>query len=81
MARAIRTYRERTGGEVGLKPAGGIRRVADALEWMALAREELGDDYVEPARFRLGASALVGEIGARLARSTPNGRGRPGPGA
>jgi deoxyribose-phosphate aldolase len=66
MARAIRIYRARSGADVGLKPAGGIRRAGDALEWMALVREELGDEYLAPARFRIGASSLLTDITDRL---------------
>src|ERR671910_2760395 len=46
MARAIRDYRERTGHLVGLKPAGGIRSARDALDWMVLMKEELGDRWL-----------------------------------
>lgn len=58
---------------VGFKPAGGIRTVADAAVYIALVNEVLGPDAVGPARFRIGASALLDEIEAVLA-------GRPGTG-
>ena len=76
MARAIRSYRDRRGVEVGLKPAGGIRRAEDALRWIALVREELGLECCTPARFRIGASSLVTDIAARLARLASRGRAR-----
>jgi deoxyribose-phosphate aldolase len=66
MARAIREYRERTGHAVGLKPAGGIRTAKDALEWMALIKEELGDRWLRPDLFRFGASALLTDIERQL---------------
>ena len=59
MARAIREYRERTGQHVGFKPAGGIRAAKDALDWLVLMKEELGDRWLRPELFRFGASALL----------------------
>src|SRR3954463_8487707 len=56
MARAIRDYRERTGRRVGFKPAGGIRSARQALDWLALMKEELGDAWLHPDLFRIGAS-------------------------
>jgi deoxyribose-phosphate aldolase len=66
MARAIREYRERTGHEVGLKPAGGIRAAKDALVWMLMMKEELGTRWVQPDRFRFGASSLLTDIERQL---------------
>jgi deoxyribose-phosphate aldolase len=66
MARAIREYRERTGHLVGLKPAGGIRAARDALDWLALVKDELGDRWLHPDLFRLGASALLTDIERQL---------------
>jgi deoxyribose-phosphate aldolase len=66
MARAIRDYRERTGHSVGLKPAGGIRTARDALDWMTLMKEELGDRWLRPDLFRFGASALLTDIERQL---------------
>ncbi len=66
MVRAIRAYRERTGQMVGLKPAGGIRKAKEALDWMAMMKEELGDEYLRPERFRFGASSLLTDIERQL---------------
>ena len=66
MVRAIREYRERTGHIVGYKPAGGIRTAKQALEYMALMKEELGREYLEPDLFRFGASALLSDIERQL---------------
>lgn len=62
MLRAIREYHEKTGMRVGFKPAGGIRAAKDTLSWLALMKEELGDEWTQPTLFRLGASALVTDI-------------------
>ena len=66
MARAIREYRERTGHLVGLKPAGGIRAAKEALDWLALIKDELGDRWLRPDLFRFGASALLTDIERQL---------------
>ena len=62
MTRMIREYHERTGYAVGFKPAGGIRGAKNALEYMYLMKEELGDRWLRPDLFRLGASALLTDI-------------------
>jgi len=66
MARQIRDYRERTGCAVGFKPAGGIRKAKEALEWLILMKEELGDRWLRADLFRLGASALLTDIERQL---------------
>ena len=66
MTRAIRDYRERTGHMVGFKPAGGIRTAKEALGWLILMKEELGEEWTRPDRFRFGASSLLGDIERQL---------------
>ena len=66
MTRAIRDYRERTGYAAGFKPAGGIRTAKEALQWLILMKEELGEEWTRPERFRFGASSLVGDIERQL---------------
>ncbi len=66
MVRAIRQYHEQTGHKVGFKPAGGIRTAKQALEWLILMKEELGDEWLQPHLFRLGASALLNDIERQL---------------
>jgi deoxyribose-phosphate aldolase len=67
MARAIREYSERTGMAVGFKPAGGIRTAKQSLEWLTLMKEELGQGWLKPDRFRFGASSMLGDIERQLA--------------
>lgn len=62
MIRAIRDYFRSTGFKVGFKPAGGIRTAKDSLTWLTLMKEELDDDWTTNKLFRLGASALLGDI-------------------
>ncbi|MGR3490638.1 MAG: deoxyribose-phosphate aldolase, partial [Shimia sp.] len=66
MIRAIREYHERTGIRIGYKPAGGISRAKDALVYLALLKEELGDRWLQPDLFRFGASSLLGDIERQL---------------
>ena len=66
MVRAIRNYHERTGYRVGFKPAGGIRTAKQALDWEILMKEELGDEWLQPALFRIGASSLLSDIERQL---------------
>ncbi len=66
MTRQIRDYHERTGHVVGFKPAGGIRKAKQALEWLILMKEELGDRWLRADLFRLGASALLTDIERQL---------------
>ena len=66
MVRAIRDFHQRTGYKVGFKPAGGIRSAKEALSWVALMKEELGDEWTKPHLFRLGASSLLGDIERQL---------------
>ena len=66
MVRAIREFRDRTGYSVGFKPAGGIRTAKQSLDWLILMKEELGDRWLEPDLFRLGASTLLTDIERQL---------------
>jgi deoxyribose-phosphate aldolase len=66
MVRAIREYRERTGFQVGFKPAGGIRTAKESLEWLSMMKEELGDRWLRSDLFRFGASSLLGDIERQL---------------
>ncbi|MEW2911838.1 deoxyribose-phosphate aldolase [Leisingera sp. JC11] len=66
MIRAIRDYYDRTGYRVGYKPAGGISKAKDALVYLALMKDELGDRWLQPDLFRFGASSLLGDIERQL---------------
>ncbi len=66
MVRAIRDFYQRTGFKVGFKAAGGIRSAKEALSWLALMKEELGDEWMQPHLFRIGASSLLGDIERQL---------------
>jgi len=66
MARAIREYGQKTGYQVGFKPAGGISKAKQALIWLMLMKEELGNAWLEPNLFRFGASSLLADIERQL---------------
>lgn len=66
MTRAIREYYVQTGYKVGFKPAGGIKTAKQALDWLILIKEELGDDWLNGQLFRFGASSLLGDIERQL---------------
>ncbi len=66
MTRAIRDYYEQTSHVVGFKPAGGIRTAVQAIHWQILMKEELGDEWLSPSLFRLGASGLLTDIERQL---------------
>lgn len=66
MTRAIREYHENTSFKVGFKPAGGISKAKQALAWQALMKEELGDEWLMPDLFRIGASSLLTDLERQL---------------
>lgn len=66
MIRAIREFYDRTGYRVGYKPAGGISKAKEALVYLALMKDELGDRWLQPDLFRFGASSLLGDIERQL---------------
>lgn len=66
MMRMIREFAERTGHRAGFKPAGGISSAKTALTYLMLLKEELGDAWLTPERFRFGASRLLGDIERQL---------------
>jgi deoxyribose-phosphate aldolase len=62
MLEAVRDYRDATGHQVGVKVAGGIRTMKDALRYLVLVKETVGDDWLDPAVFRFGASGLLNDL-------------------
>ncbi|MFP4321370.1 MAG: deoxyribose-phosphate aldolase [Anaerolineales bacterium] len=66
MVRTIREYFAQTGYKIGFKPAGGIRTTKQALQYLILMKEELGDDWLGPDLFRFGASSLLDDIERQL---------------
>jgi deoxyribose-phosphate aldolase len=62
MLEAIRDFFYETGMRIGMKPAGGIRNAKQALAYLVMVKETLGDDWLTPDLFRFGASTLVNDV-------------------
>ena len=62
MAESLRAYHARTGRRRGLKIAGGVRTTKAVLPYLVLIDEVLGGAWLDPARFRVGASALLDDL-------------------
>lgn len=62
MLEAVRDFREQTGTMVGVKPAGGIRTAKDAVKYLVMVNEVVGQDWLDPDWFRFGASTLLNEL-------------------
>jgi deoxyribose-phosphate aldolase len=62
MLEAIRDYFFATGTRIGMKPAGGIRNAKQALHYLVMVKETLGDDWLTPQLFRFGASTLLNDV-------------------
>lgn len=68
MLEAIRDYFFATGIRIGMKPAGGLRTAKQALAYLVMVKETLGDDWLTPDLFRFGASTLVNDVLMQIAR-------------
>jgi deoxyribose-phosphate aldolase len=62
MLEAIRDHYQATGQRIGMKPAGGVRTAKQALHYLVLVKETLGDAWLTPDLFRFGASALLNDV-------------------
>ncbi len=59
---ALRQFEIETGHRKGIKISGGVRTLAQAEAFIALAEQAFGEDYIAPKTFRIGASALLDEL-------------------
>ncbi|MBV9025551.1 MAG: deoxyribose-phosphate aldolase [Streptomycetaceae bacterium] len=62
MLEAVRDFRAATGVQVGVKPAGGIRKSKEALAYLVMVNETLSDEWLSPEWFRFGASSLLDDL-------------------
>ncbi|WP_141012674.1 deoxyribose-phosphate aldolase [Nocardioides sambongensis] len=62
MLEAVRDFREATGVQIGVKPAGGIRTAKDAIKYLVMVNEIAGEDWLTPDWFRFGASTLLNDL-------------------
>ncbi|MGH3388920.1 MAG: deoxyribose-phosphate aldolase [Actinomadura sp.] len=77
MLEAVRDFRARTGRQVGVKPAGGIRTTKDAIKYLVLVNETAGPDWLDPDWFRLGASSLLNDLLMQRRKLTTGAYGGP----
>jgi len=68
MLEAIRDFYQLTGKKIGMKPAGGIANAKQAIHYLIVVRETLGQDWLTPDLFRLGASRLANDILMQIAK-------------
>jgi deoxyribose-phosphate aldolase len=68
MLEAIRDYFYATGIRIGMKPAGGIRSAKEALAYLVMLKETLGDAWLTPDLFRFGASTLLNDVLMQLVK-------------
>ena len=62
MLEAVRDFRAETDRIIGVKPAGGIRTAKDAIKYLVLVNETVGEEWLDPDRFRFGASTLLNDL-------------------
>jgi deoxyribose-phosphate aldolase len=62
MLEAVRDFAELTGALVGVKVAGGIRNAKDAIRYLVIVNETVGDAWLDPSLFRFGASSLLNDL-------------------
>jgi deoxyribose-phosphate aldolase len=68
MLEAIRDFYQATGKKIGMKPAGGIATAKVAIQYLVVLRETLGQDWMTPDLFRIGASRLANDILMQLTK-------------
>ncbi|MFF3861036.1 deoxyribose-phosphate aldolase [Streptomyces sp. NPDC002209] len=62
MLEAVRDFKAQTGIQIGVKPAGGIRTTKDAIKFLVLVNETVGEDWLTNHWFRFGASSLLNDL-------------------
>ncbi len=62
MCEAIRQFYAQTGKKVGLKVAGGVSKAQNAIRYLAIVKHMLGQEWLNPSLFRIGASQLMEDV-------------------
>jgi deoxyribose-phosphate aldolase len=62
MLEAVRDFHQETGTKIGVKAAGGIKTSKDAIKYLVLVNETVGDAWLTPDLFRFGASTLLNDL-------------------
>ncbi|PCH67494.1 MAG: deoxyribose-phosphate aldolase [Bacteroidetes bacterium] len=68
MLEAIRDFYYETGKMIGMKPAGGIRTQKDAISYLVMVKETLGEAWLSNNYFRFGASTLTNDLLMQLVK-------------
>ncbi|MDO9512439.1 MAG: deoxyribose-phosphate aldolase [Bacteroidales bacterium] len=66
MCETIREYFDKTGIRIGIKPAGGIATIQEAVKYVRIVEEVLGKEWLNPELFRIGASRLLDEVLSKI---------------
>lgn len=62
MLEAVRDFADQTGTRIGVKAAGGIKTSKDAIRYLVMVNETVGEDWLKPDMFRFGASSLLNDL-------------------
>ena len=62
MLEAIRDFQTKTEKKIGMNPAGGIGKAKQAIQYLVMINETLGNDWLSPDLFRFGASSLANDV-------------------
>jgi len=62
MCQEIKSFHLESGLKIGIKPAGGIRNLKDIMEIYKIVRSVLGEEWLTPKLFRIGASSLYDNL-------------------
>ena len=62
MLEAVRDFHTATGRRIGVKAAGGIRTAKEAISYLVLVNETVGEEWLSPDLFRFGASSLLNDL-------------------
>ena len=76
MLEAVRDYAQRAGRAVGVKASGGVSTSKAALHRLVIVKETVGDEWLTPERFRIGASSLLNDLLMQYAKNEDGRYGR-----
>ena len=62
MLEAVRDFADQTGTRIGVKAAGGIKTSKDAIRYLVMVNETVGEDWLNPDMVRFGASSLLNDL-------------------
>jgi len=72
MTQAIKDFYDKTGKKIGIKPAGGLSTPQDAINYLAIVKNNLGNEWLNNKLFRIGASRLANNLLTEIAKLENN---------